>query len=898
MRKLSFFPAFALVFGLACGVFAQTHIGVISIDGVTNSAPAMFDPQHELLAGNTHAVSIRYNLSASSDAGFWIGSNAWEVYSPDGANWVNLSRADGPLVTALSPTVVKFRKFFTSSNNGVSFTSTAMGGQTQPGGSTGANSRVAASFATVDASGLGGYTGGSNGIAQVFTFSSRLVDSNKTICFDSLNGKGTVAWEWAAPVVGSDFPQWDNGLGFSAPRCWLIRVLCCMGPVFNAPNPANVSFNHCGEASYHANAIDPQDAIPVTYALVSGPGTVNATTGVWTWSGPTVPQQGADVVVMSATNAYGAVSALPLTINVTTTNHVPSIVCPEGIKTVGVGTTKTQVVTATDADVCDTKTVTVLPGIGYNVLETSVTHLTGNQYEISYTPAPPARLVEMNIQVSDGVATATCQLKWNLICCSSDQIEIEKVEDQIQGQYTDVFIKLHQFDVTQGLGGFDFLVAYDASALCFQLATEGEIYDECNWEYFTYRFGPNGNCGNACPSGLLRIVGMAETNNGAAHPGCAPAFFGEVPVILANMRFLVTNDRTLECQYVPIRFFWYDCGDNVLSNADGTESYLSQKVFEFTELGEPFLGGEMSDPTVGFPTFQGAQTECFFEQNVKVAKPTVDFQNGGIDIICADSIDAPGDINLNGIKYEIADAVMFTNYFVSGLGAFAPHIDGSVAASDTNKDGITLTVADLVYLIRVIVGDALPYDKLSPVAARVTVSSEGIFASNQALGAAHVVIAGNVTPTLLAEGMVMEYGFDGQNTNVLIHQDFNVKGVGLSFSGDFLRADGQVVSSEFATFNGQPVVANLMPADFELHQNYPNPFNPITTIKVEIPVKGAEWKLNVYNVTGQLVQSFNGVSSTGFEEVTWDASGVSSGVYFYKLTSGDFSATKKAVLLK
>jgi hypothetical protein len=51
-------------------------------------------------------------------------------------------------------------------------------------------------------------------------------------------------------------------------------------------------------------------------------------------------------------------------------------------------------------------------------------------------------------------------------------------------------------------------------------------------------------------------------------------------------------------------------------------------------------------------------------------------------------------------------------------------------------------------------------------------------------------------------------------------------------------------------------------------------------------------------VTGQLVQSFNGVSSTGFETVTWDASGVSSGVYFYKLTSGDFSATKKAVLLK
>jgi hypothetical protein len=367
---------------------------------------------------------------------------------------------------------------------------------------------------------------------------------------------------------------------------------------------------------------------------------------------------------------------------------------------------------------------------------------------------------------------------------------------------------------------------------------------------------------------------------------------GTVPVILANMRFLVTNDRTLECQYVPIRFFWYNCGDNTLSNYDGSELYLSQKVFEYTEFGNPFLGGEMSDPLVGFPTYQGAQAECTYEQNGKVAKPNIDFQNGGIDIICADSIDAPGDINLNGIPYEIADAVMFTNYFVSGLGAFT-NIDGSVAASDTNKDGITLTVADLVYLIRVIVGDALPYDKISPVAARVTVSKDGIFNSNQALGAAYVVVAGNVTPSLLASGMEMKSAFDGQNTNVLV---FSLDGN--SCTGDFLQANGPVVSTEFAAFNGAPVVADVMPADFQLHQNYPNPFNPVTTIKVEIPVKGAEWKLNVYNVTGQLVQSFNGVSSTGFETVTWDASGVSSGVYFYKLTSGDFSATKKAVLLK
>jgi hypothetical protein len=888
MRKLSFFLTFALVFGLAYGAFAQTHHGIVSLDGVTFTAPAPFDGVNELHAGNTHVASIRYNFLANSNLGKWQGSNSFELWSPDGAEWTNLLATNGP-IHSLHAGVAIYKKYYVSTNNGTSFTQTASGGSTQPGGSGGvATRRVGFSFATVDLVD-NGYVGGvDNGIAFTLAFSSLVADSNKHICLDSSKAGAMTAWEWAAPVVGSDFPRWDNGLGLDTARCWLLRWVPNQAPVFDLPNPAAVVFNHCGEGTYDANAVDPEGNNPVTYALVSGPGTVNATTGVWSWSGAGVPQAGAATVVMSATDALGATSILPLTIEVSTTNLPPTIGCP-GLKTVSINTTKDQVVTIADPDVCDVLTVT---HVGFDRTFNGTYSIVGNTVYLSPINGDEntAPLLQ-TVQVSDGVATATCVIPWNVIAGAPYQVEIEKVEDQIQGQYTDVFIKLHKFDVTQGLGGFDFLIAYDASALSFQLATEGEIYDDCNWEYFTYRFGADGNCGNACPSGMLRVIGMAETNNGASHPGCEPLFVGAVPVTLAELRFLVTNDRTLECQYVPIRFFWYDCGDNVLSNADGSELYLSAKVFEFTELGNPFLGGAIEDPTVGFPTFQGAQLDCFYEQNGKVAKQNVDFQNGGIDIICADSIDAPGDVNLNGIPYEIADAVMFTNYFVYGLGAFAGHIDGSVAATDTNKDGITLSVADLVYLIRVIVGDALPYDKISPVAARVTVGN-GVFSSNQILGAAHVVMAGDVTPTLLASGMEMKYAFDGQNTNIIV---FSLEGN--SFSGDFLQASGSVVTTEFAAANGAPVESVVMPAAFELHQNYPNPFNPVTTIKIDVPVKGAEWKLNIYNVTGQLVQSFNGVAN-GFETVTWDASNVSSGVYFYKLTSGDYSATKKAVLLK
>jgi hypothetical protein len=751
-------------------------------------------------------------------------------------------------------------------------------------------------LAAIDLTGATGFISGANGIGLTVAFQTRLVDAGLHMCFDSTKASGAVAWEWAA---GSrrDWPKWDNGLGLSEPRCWEIFEVPDEPPVWCAdPAVGNETFNHCAQGDFTLCATDPELG-PVTYEFATGFETGFGTLvgNQWSWTGATVPQAANVDIEFVAKDIVPQEAAVHFVLHVTTTNIAPTIACPT-IKTVGIGTCKTQTVTMGDLDACDAEVLTFVsfsrPFAGtYSILGNVVTlcPVAGDEN---------AATLFMTVQVSDGVATATCDVPWNVIAGSPYQIELQKDSATIQGMYHDLFIKLHKFDVTQGLGGFDLLIAYDASALAFQLAFEGDIYNQdteippgCGWEFFTYRFSPYGNCGNACPSGLLRVIGFAEANNGPYHPDCGAE---NVPITLAYLRFLVSNDRTLECQFVPVRFFWYGCGDNTLSNDDGSELYLSEKVFDFTTYNEPFLGGEIQgiDP---FPTYQGAQAECEYVDEIahKIAKRNIDFQNGGFDIACADSIDARGDINLNGLSYEIADAVMFTNYFISGLGAFGTHADGSIAASDTNADGLVLTVADLVYLIRVVIGDAVPYDKAIPVAASITVSNDGIFNVNAAMGAAHVVVAGNVTPTLLAGNMEIKSAFDGQNTSILVYS----MEPNQSFSGDFLRADGQVVKTEFATFTGQSVVAKVMPSDFALSQNYPNPFNPSTKIDIAIPGIGVEWKLNVYNITGQLVESFSGVS-TGFESVVWDASNVSSGVYFYKLTAGNFSDTKKAVFLK
>ena len=391
---------------------------------------------------------------------------------------------------------------------------------------------------------------------------------------------------------------------------------------------------------------------------------------------------------------------------------------------------------------------------------------------------------------------------------------------------------------------------------------------------------------------MLRVTGFAEANNGDIHPYCANP--DPLPATMFTLDFLVSNDRTLECQCVPIRFYWMDCGDNALSSFDGNELYISKNVFE--------SGNDVAITAdtayayyVGYPTYLGAQNvDCFVGDPEKIPFRYVDFVNGGIQIACAELIDARGDVNLNEIAYEIADAVVFSNYFVFGLGAFTKNVEGQIAATDVNADGIALSVADLVYLIRVVVGDAQPYDKLNPVNASYTVSSNGTLDIDAEMGAAFIVAEGNVVPTLHATNMDMRYHYDGTNTRILVSSISQ----GNTFSGEFITVNGSVVSTEFATYEGNPVVAKMeLPTAYALNQNYPNPFNPSTVISFALPTAG-DYSLTIYNVTGQVVEVFNGSADAGEHSVEWMADGEASGIYFYKLEADNFTDTKKMILLK
>jgi hypothetical protein len=130
-------------------------------------------------------------------------------------------------------------------------------------------------------------------------------------------------------------------------------------------------------------------------------------------------------------------------------------------------------------------------------------------------------------------------------------------------------------------------------------------------------------------------------------------------------------------------------------------------------------------------------------------------------------------------------------------------------------------------------------------------------------------------------------------------------------NGDFIFAGNgrNTIQSPYKTFivrtdsglYAPPIgIGNIytnIPENFILKQNYPNPFNPVTLIKFEVPAD-AMVTIKVYDILGKEVFSVREFKKPGLHEVQFDGSIFASGMYFYTLSSGTFSDTKKMVLLK
>jgi len=154
-------------------------------------------------------------------------------------------------------------------------------------------------------------------------------------------------------------------------------------------------------------------------------------------------------------------------------------------------------------------------------------------------------------------------------------------------------------------------------------------------------------------------------------------------------------------------------------------------------------------------------------------------------------------------------------------------------------------------------------------------------------------------------GSLKPLGNDGNHYNDSINQRPNTSVPDSIADAIYYGSDHLPVTAlyKFEKTGSVTIISNLIPEKFNVYQNYPNPFNPSTKIKFDIPsgLNGSDSKvrLSVYNSLGkEIAELVNENLGAGSYETEFDASDFSSGVYFYKIETDNFSQTKSMFLIK
>ena len=242
---------------------------------------------------------------------------------------------------------------------------------------------------------------------------------------------------------------------------------------------------------------------------------------------------------------------------------------------------------------------------------------------------------------------------------------------------------------------FSFTITYDTAALTFIGGSMGAFVDSCGWEA-QHLLEPS--------NGVIQIFAHAALDGTPETPTC---FLDTRDVILAELDFEVTTDTAYDCTSTVLRFFWEDCNSNVYWSASSDTIYLSDEVSDW-DLNFGYWRINQDD---SLPTIHGAPDSCASSGSGKPRNRMMDFYAGHVDFICTGSIDLRGDLNLNNVPNEIADLVLFTHYFLLGIDVFEINQEVQVHNSDVNADSSVLRVSDIIYLMRIVVGDANPFPK-------------------------------------------------------------------------------------------------------------------------------------------------------------------------------------------
>lgn len=435
--------------------------------------------------------------------------------------------------------------------------------------------------------------------------------------------------------------------------------------------------------------------------------------------------------------------------------------------------------------------------------------------------------------------------------------------DNLSGNLGSMVSLAVELDNEGVIAGMELFIQYDSTFLSLINVTKEETRIK-SWEYYESEIYTSGSYK------LIRIIGIADVLNEISTPFLDS---GSGPVTFINLR--VTFNPDFANWSIPVGFYFGDFRDNTFS----------------TPLGD------------------------------SISQDQIKYNDGAITIKKPESV-LLGDINLNGLSFEIGDVVRFCNYFIDPV-QFS-FVEQQMLNSDVNEDGFRVTISDFVFLLRYILemgpagsGKFVPYtDELEVNLERGKTSLSVSIDSKYPVAGAYLVFKDNdhlFEPTILNEkdGFKIFTRKENGELRVLLYSSEGEKfPLGKTSILTFKTDDDSDILLKEATFSdceGNLLKGNVsfssLPEAFSLSQNYPNPFNPETYIEFTLPTISLV-SLKIYNIRGQLVRTLlDSEIEPGVHKVRWDGTKengekVGSGVYFYQLKTKGFSQTKKMIFLK
>jgi hypothetical protein len=286
-----------------------------------------------------------------------------------------------------------------------------------------------------------------------------------------------------------------------------------------------------------------------------------------------------------------------------------------------------------------------------------------------------------------------------------------------------------------------------------------------------------------------------------------------------------------------------------------------------------------------------------------------DIDGDGIGDVCDDCYDMGGDVNQDTI-IDILDIVTVVNMVLQGGVNSSDFTDCEKSNADIDGNG-TINILDVIQIINLVLGNGLSLnDSMGSIDyVDVTYTKDGndlflTFDSKYAVGL-EIALPGVISFAMIDASNQSNFTLATKNTNKCLiyssmNNTFNNSSLTLQIPGgsEFNIRDINVIAGNDV---GQEMPVRWLASEihnFKITKMYPNPFNPVTQIDYSVDQAG-ELRLSVYNILGQEVSVLhNGYQTEGEFKVTWDASSLSSGVYYMSMVMNGQIETMKAVLVK